>query len=145
MSGVTLAEIENLFSDTITTVKDMDGMLRTVIATQATMAKAHSDIGSAFTMMARTFEKVEERQNQLELTNTSLYRDKGIPPNIFFIVSATLCVVIVLGAVWITDTFIKASFTNLEAGRRKDISQIQTSIDEKAKEILEEVKDGQEK
>lgn len=125
--SVTLAEIESLFEETIMTVKDMDGMLRTTVATQATMAKAHSDIGNAFTMLAKTFERVELRQEQLEQTNNDLYRSKGVDPKIFFMVVTTLAIVIILGAVWVTDTFIKASFTSFEAGKKEVIKEIKAA------------------
>ncbi len=139
--SVTLAEIEDLFAETIIKVSDMNGMLQTQIATQATMARAHSDVGSAFLLIAQTLRKTEERQDQLEQTNNDLYKEKGIPPNIFFIVAGTLCIVIVLGAIWITDTFVKASLTNIEAGKRQ-VTDIKSSIDKSAKEIIGEVKDG---
>jgi len=121
MSEALLLGIDEKSTETLRTIKGIDGMLKTIIETHVTMAKAHSDIGNAFTMMAKTFDKVEQRQNKLEDTNTAMYKEKGIPPNIFFTVAATLCMVIILGAVWITNTFIKASLTTFEAGK-KDIS-----------------------
>lgn len=116
MSDALLANIDKISSETLDRVKGMDNMLQTIANTNAIIAKAHSDVGNAFLMMAKTFDKVEERQEKLENTNTSLYKEKGIPPKIFLIVTCTLAVVIVLGAVWVTNTFIRASFTSIEAG-----------------------------
>lgn len=139
-SPATMDQIQEYFEDHLKRVSDMDGMLKTIAATQATMAKAHSDVGTAFTMMAKTFEKVEERQSQLETNNLQLYKDKGIPPNIFFTVVGSLAVVLILGATWITNTFIKASFTSFEAGVKQNTEQIQTSIKQSEKEILDEIR-----
>lgn len=138
----TLAEIEDLFADTIMTVGEMNGTLKTVLATQATMARAHTDIGVAVTLMAKTFEKLEERQGNLEKTNNDLYKEKGVSPKIFMMVTGVLGLVIILGAVWVTDTFIKASYNSLEAGRRKSLQEIQSSLDDTKKEIVDELKHG---
>lgn len=106
------------------------------------MAKAHSEIASAFTMLAKTFEKTEERQTQLENTNTKLYEAKGVSPQIFLMVTGALSLISILLAVWITDTSIKASFTGIEAGRKEDIQELQSSIYEAKQEVVEEIKDG---
>lgn len=142
MTGATLSEIEELFAETIKKVANMDGMMQTLMATQATIAKAHGDVGIALTMMAKTFEKTEERQNQLENTNVELYKEKGIPPKIFLLVTSTFAIMLILGAVWVTDTFIKASFTTFEAGRKEDTKKIESSINKAKTEAVEKLKDG---
>lgn len=120
-----LAEIEALFADSIIKIGDINGMMQTVVATQATLATAHAEIGKAVTMLAKTFEKVEERQSQLEKTNTELYTARGVPPTVFFIVVSTLSALLILGGIWVTDTFIKASFSSFEAGKKQITTGVQ--------------------
>lgn len=117
--------------------------MRSIVETNETMARAHAEIGNAFSMLARTFEKTEQRQHQLEATNNKLYENKGISPQIFLLVTGVLSLLLILGTIWITDTSIKATFTSFEAGRKEDVKKLQSSIDEAKEEVVvEELKDG---
>lgn len=122
--------------------KEIAGMskdMQDVKASQLAMSGAHEILALAAKSMANTFERAESRQSALEQTNQNLYKDKGITPNVFFLVTGTLCAVIVLGAVWLTDVSVKATLTSFEAGKR----QAET-LQAVKKEIIEEVKDGHE-
>lgn len=121
--SASLGEIEELFAESIVKIGDINGMMKTVLATQATLAKSHSDIATAFTLMAKTFEKSEQRQERLEDTNNKLYREKGVPFQLFLMVVASLCGVIILVAVQSTDTFVKATLTSFEAGKKLIIKE----------------------
>lgn len=138
MGGATLAEIEDLLSDSLLNISDTKSMVQTMLTTQTIIAESQKSMALATESIARTFEKLEERQRTLEETNKDLYRNKGIAPNIFFLVTGTLCSVIVLGAVWLTDTSIKATLTSFEAGKK----QLESSLKEAKTDIINEVKHG---
>jgi hypothetical protein len=118
---------------------------------QLDMSASHHMLAEAARSMAETFArseerqskfeehqvKYEERQTTLEQTNQFLYKDKGITPNVFFLVTGTLCAVIILGVIWITNTSVKASLTSFEAGKNQA-----EALQAAKKEIIEEVKDG---
>ncbi len=126
MNGASLAEIEDLLSGTMMSVQDTKAMIQTMLSTQTTIAEAQRVMSNATQQLADTFNRMETRQVALEATNLSLYKDKGIAPNIFFLVTGTLCGVIILGAIWLTDTSIKATLTSFEAGKK----QIEQSLNE---------------
>jgi len=131
MNGVTLSEIEELLSETILKVSTMDITLNRLASSSERMSNAAES-------MARTYDKTEKRQQVLEEMNIKLYEKKGIAPNIFFMVTGTLCAVILLLAIWITDTYFKASLTSLEAGKK----QIEETLDKVKTEIISEVNNG---
>ena len=131
MSNVTLGEIKDLLSDTIEKVTNMDVTMNRLASSSERMSQAASS-------MATTYDKTEKRQQTLEEMNIKLYEKKGISPDIFFMVTGTLCGVIVLLAIWITDTYFKASLTSIEAGKK----QLEESLNKVKEEIVSEVKDG---
>lgn len=131
----TAATLEKLLTTTLTELSGMSRDMETMKVSQLTMAEAHKGLASAAQSMAETFRRAEERQERLEETNRSLYKDKGITPNVFYTVTLTLCSVIILGAAWITDTSVKATLTSFEAGKR----QAET-VQKVKEEIIKEVK-----
>jgi hypothetical protein len=131
VSNVTLGEIKDLLSDTIEKVTNMDVTMNRLASSSERMSQAASS-------MATTYDKTEKRQQTLEEMNIKLYEKKGISPDIFFMVTGTLCGVIVLLAIWITDTYFKASLTSIEAGKK----QLEESLNKVKEEIVSEVKDG---
>ncbi len=136
MCSATLGEIEDLFSDTMTKVEDTHKRLVELENVAMINARAHETIAQAIQLMSQTFKSAEERQGSLEETNQELYKAKtsSVSPTAFLLVVGTLCVVIVLGAVQMTDTYVKATATSFEAGRKQ--AEIQ-------KEIIDKVTDGQ--
>lgn len=137
MPGITIGEIEELFSNTILQVTDNRATLVALLATQNVIADSQRIMAEAVKSMADTFKRVEDRQEKLENINISLYNSKGVSPNVFFLVTGTLCSVIVLGAIWLTDTSIKATLTSFEAGK-KQLELIKEAKDE----IIDKVENG---
>lgn len=133
----TVGDMESLLGDTIMQVSTIEKNLAQIAQTQHLMAEAHGTIAEAIKSMADTFKRAEERQDKLETTNQNLYKEKGVSPNVFFLVTGTLCGVIILGAVWVTDTSIRATLTSFEAGKTqaKELSEVK-------KEIINEARDG---
>ncbi len=134
--SATIAEIESLLSETIMDVKDTNNRIDKLEDAAMLMAKSYETISEAAKSMAETFKRAETRQERLETTNHALYKEKGVSPNVFFLVTGTLCTVIVMGAVWVTDSSIKATLTSFEAGRAQA-----KQLNEVKNEIIDEVKE----
>jgi len=132
----TVQKVEELLHDTLKEVTGMSKDMEAVKHSQVVMARSHETLAIAAKSMAATFEKSEERQSKLEQTNQALYRHKGVSPNVFFLVTGTLCGVITLGMVAITNTSVKATITSFEAGKR------QAQIVQAAKDELREKEDA---
>jgi len=144
-----VADIESILSDTVEKVADikdetsrikilsellpeMSSMMKAIVTSQSIMAEAA-------TSMAKTFDRAEVRQAQLEVNNTKLYEHKGVSDGIFKMVVGTLLVVIVALVVWGTGLNLKGSFTNLEISQKQNTRAIQGSIEDSADQISNEV------
>ena len=128
-----LGEIESLFSDTMLKVESTYKRIEKIEEAAMINAKAHETIAHAIELMAQTFKRVEERQDKLEEVNQELYRTKvgAVTPNVFFMVTGTLCTVIIMGGIWITNTSIEATLTSFKAGKEQA---------EKLSKAVEEIK-----
>lgn len=124
MTEEILERVEALAVDTKTQMSHMGEDIHVIKDSQVVMAKAHESLATAAQSMADTFKRAEERQARLEDTNQELYKDKGITPSAFLLVTSTLCGVIILGAVWLTDTSIKATLTSFEAGKKQGQDEV---------------------
>lgn len=134
----TARKVEELLNGTLKEITGLSADMEIMKHNQAIMAASHQTLALAAKSVADTLAKTEDRQSRLEKTNESLYQSKGVSPNVFFLVTGTLCVVIVLGAIWITDTSVKATLTSFEAGK-KIVQGIREEMVEDAKE---NAKDG---
>lgn len=137
MEPFAVKEIQATLTNTLNEMALVGKDIEEIKSTQQIMAKSHEIIAEAAKQMSETFRRAEIRQENLELTNRTLYKEKGVSPNVFFLVTGTLCAVIILGAVWITDTSVKATLTSFEAGRKQA-----EALSDAKHEIIAGIKDG---
>lgn len=152
----TLAEIESLFSDTMEKVADTNGqiseikevlralpemnaMMKAMVNTQTLISNSQVVMAEAASSMAKTFEKSEKRQEQLETNNAKLYEHKGVSNGVFSMVVGTLLLVIVALVIWGTGLNLKGSFTNLEISQQRNTKELKNSIEHSAEEVIQEV------
>lgn len=135
----TVAEVESLLGDTMNKVEDTNRRIAKIEDAAMINAKAHETVAQAITMMAQTFKLAEDRQGRLESTNQELYKAKNqsVSPNVFFMVTGTLCAVIIMGGVWITNTSIEATLTSFKAGKESA-----EKLAEVKQELIQEKRDG---
>lgn len=107
-------------------------MLKAMVTNQTAMTEAAKS-------MAKTFERAEIRQAQLELNNTKLYEHKGVSDRVFAMVVGTLLLVMIALIIWGTGLNLKGSLTNLEISQQQNIKELQSSVKTSTNEILEEV------
>ncbi len=139
MCSATLGQIEELLSDSMTKIEDTHKRLAVIEEANLINARAHETIAQAVQLMAKTFKHSEDRQDKLEVTNQELYKAKtsAVSPNVFFMVTGTLCAIIIMGGIWITNTSIEATLTSFKAGKEQAEKMSQMTD-----RLIDEVKDG---